>query len=172
MSGEGGSTALAQVISPSSISKSIAYGGGYGILSGNSNNVFINTGTGGVGVWGNDVFGAVIANYSDNLGAGGSTNWDNGVNAHPSAVYGDLTIDPKFVNPYRTFADCDAILGGPGTAATLFAQLLNRWNGTAAAGYTAQRVYNCMHAAYAPRDIRLAGKGAVTPIAPGMGFTQ
>jgi hypothetical protein len=159
--GEGNGGSGGQVINPSSISKSIAYGGGYGIASGNALDVFLTSGTGGVGVWQNSVFGAVVAPYQK---YSGSTNFDNGVTAHPSATYGDLALDPKVVNPYRSWPDCDAILGGPGTTLNLFTQLFNRWNGTAAAGYTPQAIYNCMRAAYAPRDIRLAGTGAVKPI--------
>lgn len=147
------------------ISNTIMYGQNQSVnetISSSDHNVFVTSGTDSVGVWNN--------NYSGyNAGAwvalgGMGTNVDDGTHHHPNVLYGDTTYDPKFVTTYRSWAQCDAILGGPGTEANLFTQLYNRWNGSNPANYTAQNIYNCMHAAYAPREIRLAGRGAVSPV--------
>jgi hypothetical protein len=159
----------------SAVSNSILYGGLYGITAGNPDDTFVSSGTGGVGLFNNDYFGNVS---SATTGTG--THMDDGVHAHPNAVYGDVSIDPKFVDINRSWDKCDALLGGPGTTVHLFDQMFNRWNGSNPAIYTPQNVYNCMRVGFAPHDVRLATGasdgsyiGAVKPVGMiGMAFTQ
>jgi hypothetical protein len=159
-----GEGSTGQAISPTLVYNNLVYGQNIGIGQNAPNNIFATSGTGGVGVYGNNVFGASGTNYGLGGGGGAGTNFDNGTIPHPSATYGDLSLDPKFVNPTRSWPDCDAILGGPGTVTNLFTQLFNRWNGTNPINYTAPLIYNCMTAPYAPREIRVVGKGALKPV--------
>jgi len=71
----------------------------------------------------------------------------------------------------RRWANCDIQLGGPGTTAHLFQMLANRWNGTNG-NYTAQAVYGCMRAPYAPTNLQMVTNdgshvGAVPPVVIG-----
>jgi hypothetical protein len=156
-------------VTASSVENGIMVGGLFGIVSGNSTDAFLTTGTGGVGVSGNDVFGTNSSAYALISGA---TNFDNGTTPHPSSTYGDVSVAPGFVSVARTWATCDQILGGPGTTADLFTQLFNRWNGTNAVQFTPAGIYNCMKMAFAPTNIALVGKGAVTPVLASFMATQ
>jgi hypothetical protein len=138
-------------VTGSSLSNSIAVGGLYGTLSGNSSDAFATNGTGGVGISNNDVFGATTA-YGY-LGSSFGINFGTG---HPSATYGDVTLDPHLVSSTRRFQDCDRIFGGPGTVADLFTQLANRWNNTNDARFTPQNIWACMAQAFQPQNVGLA----------------
>lgn len=148
--GEGGA-AVNLNVSTATLSNSIVSTFTNGISSGNSNNTFVSSGTGGVGVFNNDVF-----NVS------GTVYFPNGTNfgtspAHPSATYGDLSnVDPQLVNPYIRLADCDKVFGGPGTVADLFTQLSNRWNNTVDSRFTVQNIYICMSRGYSPQNLAIA----------------
>ncbi|KKT14697.1 MAG: hypothetical protein UV94_C0008G0013 [Parcubacteria group bacterium GW2011_GWC1_43_30] len=56
----------------------------------------------------------------------GGTNFTDGTNAHPNAVYGDVTTTATFVDATRTLLTFDTSLGGAGTYANLFSNLANR----------------------------------------------
>lgn len=139
---------------------SLFYGGDIGIFSANTANTFLTSGTGGVGVAGNDVYG-ISPPYSTSYGKaaylklGTSLHYDNGTaTTHPSATYGDTTVNPFIYDSTRTFLRCDELLNslsaGSGTAAHLYGELSNRWNGSNGA-ITAQAVYNCMAAPFVPQ---------------------
>lgn len=120
-----------------------------GIASGNSNNTFVTTGTGSVGVYNNDVYNATTAYTASGTGFGTSP-------AHPSATYGDLSnINPGFVNTRIRFADCDKIFGGPGTTLDLFTQLYNRWNSTNNPRITTANIYTCMSLGFSPQNLKI-----------------
>jgi hypothetical protein len=146
------------------MSNSILYGQNYNAgenMTSGDPNTFVTTGTDGVGVWNNNFFGALSGAWHPGSQIG--TNVDDGTHHHPNALYADTTYNPGFVANYRSWAQCDAILGGAGSETNLFTQLFNRWNGSNPVNYTAQNIYNCMYAGYAPTEIRLAGRGAVKP---------
>lgn len=138
---------------------SLFYGGDIGIFSANTANTFLTSGTGGVGVSGNDVYG-ISPPYATSYGKaaylklGTSANYDNGATTHPSATYNDVAVNPFLYDTSRNFARCDELLNslgfGSGTAAHLFGQLSNRWNGTNGV-ITASTVYQCMAAPFVPQ---------------------
>jgi hypothetical protein len=92
---------------------------------------------------------------------GTNTVFDNGVNMHPHAVYGDVTIDPQYLDDTReSILQYDSImLGGPGTAADFFTKLSYRstWGGTNTLGSNPiedARVW--LFAGYTPTNAALA----------------
>jgi hypothetical protein len=129
----------------------------------------------GAGVHHNDVI------YSTNpyglpVTAHGS-GFDNGTVAHPSAIYGDVSLNPGLVNSGRRLEDYDALIGGPGTAADLFNGLAARCGLTGPpwkSAYDPLKIYNWMRMGFAPTEVQLATLaddggyiGAVKPIAIG-----
>lgn len=147
--GEGNTTANLNVLQ-GQISNSIVSTTTYGILSQNTNNVFVATGTGGVGVFNTDVF---------NTLTGGSAYTAAGTNfgtspAHPSGTYGDLiNVNPWIYSTTRKLTNCDAILGGPGTIADMGTQFAGRWNGsTTLPLITPSNVWSCMRMAFTPQN--------------------
>jgi hypothetical protein len=150
-------------VTNTAVFNSVFYGQNHGVCENASTNVWATTGPSGVGVYQNDVFATAVSAYYEK-GSGGTSHFDNGTTVHPSQIYGDVALDPKFVNPSRTWATCDAYLGGAGTTTNLFTQLFNRWNGSNPVNYTAQNIYNCMRAGFSPREIRVAGMGAMRPV--------
>lgn len=152
------------------IRNTIMYGGGYAFRDwGDGTNVY-NDDYAGVGAHHNLSFGWSIASYWRN---GASTRFDNGTDFHPSAVYGDVVMDPKWVDTSRRFTTYDALQGGPGTFANFFTELGKRCglNGTFNPAYSPAAVWAYLRAGWAPRNLALATGasdgtfiGAVKPV--------
>jgi hypothetical protein len=134
--------------------------------SGNSANTWLTTGTGGVGAANNLAYGtwSTGAAWSN---VGNVASFGTG---HPSATYGDSTLNPMLVSQWTTLAAVDSVLGGPGTEADLFTQLSNRWNGTNGAPFTPQNIWQAMTAPYAPLNLSVASLDSsgsyLGPVAP------
>jgi hypothetical protein len=108
----------------------------------------------GAGAHHNNAYSAV---YSDV----GGTNFDDGTNQHPHAVYGDTGHDPQYVFPARRLAGYDAWLGGPGTAANFVAEaakrcgLLGAWDSR----YNPVDAIYWVRQGFRPRNLALAMSG-------------
>lgn len=136
-------------------------------------NLYGTSGTGGVGVAGNDTYGQGYMRY---LSLGTSTNYI-AAQPHPSAAYGDLNINPVYVDINRRIAVFDALPGGPGTDLHFAQEMAARCGLTAATGvaggltynpaYTPQALYQFLTAGFAPTNISLTGVGAQTPVLVG-----
>jgi hypothetical protein len=142
--GEGSGSNLS--VTSGQISNNIVSTMAYGILSGNSSNSFVTSGTGSVGVFNNDVYNTTHPYTS------AGTNFGSG---HPSATYGDVTINPNIVSSTTRFQNCDTMFGGPGTVADLFTELSNRWNSTNDPRFTPQNIWICMSQAFTPLNLSL-----------------
>jgi hypothetical protein len=150
------------------VKDSVIVGGHTGILDDVSTNTWV-ADYAGAGAHHNNVIGYDHYAYGDN----GGTNFDDGVNQHPSAVYGDHEIPPGFVDTTRRFSTYDASVGGPGTYANFFTELGKRCGllGTYNAAYDTDKVWNYLMAGWAPTEVRLATTsstggyvGAVKPV--------
>jgi len=152
-------------VKTSSANSSIAVGGAYGFEDGNSNG--LNTFTGSpqypsscCGVHHNLTYGQTTTAYR-NTGTKG-TNWDDGTNLHPNAVYGDLTVNPNFFWPTVQPANFDAFLGGPGTIAHLMSMFALRWCGTGCSydsRYTVHAMHDFLMLGMKPYNGQLNGAG-------------
>jgi|GEM_PF-2651787 len=115
-------------VSSAAVDYNLVSGYQYGILDFDSGNQYFNL-YAGAGVHQNDVWNSGTPYFSY-----GSPGFDNGSQPHPSAIYGDLTLDPGYLDPTRlSLANYDSqVLGGPGTAADVLGQLGYRsgWGGT------------------------------------------
>lgn len=128
--------------------------GGFGCISSEvSANIFSAIYAGNtVGVYSNNCWPNGSYTYSTGAYAKsmtGSTNFDNGVTAHPSfAAYLDTNLNPFTYDGLRTLSRVDELIGhlsaGSGTAEHLMTQLGNVWNGTNGA-YTPQLVWLYMY---------------------------
>lgn len=93
------------------------------------------------------------------------TNWDNGSNAHPNSVYGDVNgIDPAFIDPTRiSLASYDLrVLGGPGTIADFQTQIGRRagWGSTYTLGSAPiANVIAWVQGGFTPGDSRMCPGG-------------
>lgn len=134
---------------------SIVVSGNTGFRNRSMNNVFLTNGTGGVGIYNNDVFNPAAAD-SGYTNPYPLSHFDNGVTPHPNAIYGDITQqDPHFLNITRRFPQCDALLGGAGTLANMFQVVMfNRWTG-AAPIYTPGAVVDCLRQGWSPTNSAL-----------------
>jgi len=145
----------------------IGIGGQY--WQGGTASTYVNTGMGGVGLWRNNIYNSSRPYDGP---SGGTFNFDDGVHKHPSATYGDLPgYNPAMYTTVRRWANCDVQLGGPGTTAHIFQMLANRWNNTNG-NYTAEAIYSCMRAGFAPTNLQVmtgdgSYTGAVAPIVIG-----
>jgi hypothetical protein len=81
---------------------------------------------------------------------------------HPSYTqYGDLSEDPRFLNPNRRPAQWDAICGGPGTNESLFLNLARRsgFGGIMNSCYSIPALWSWMRLGFAPLNYTLIGTG-------------
>jgi hypothetical protein len=100
--------------------------------------------------------------------------FDNGVVHHPSySQYGDLSVNPEFVNPTRRPAGFDELCGGPGTDISLFANLARRsgFGGIYNTCYSIPALWSWIRLGWAPVNSQLSHAahdgtyiGAVQPI--------
>lgn len=145
-------------IDNSAFHDSIVVSGNYGIKS-RDTNTFLNNGTGGVGVYNDDVYTPNFAvQYSS---FPGNVNFDNGVTVHPSnSLYGDTNFNPNFVDITQRFASCDATLGGTGTTDNVFGtEMFNRWTG-AVPHYTPSQMVDCLRAGWVPQNTSAWNSGS------------
>jgi hypothetical protein len=133
----------------------------------NSSATYITTGTGSVGVYNNDLFGQTVQAYCTNgfNCATGAVDhgFDNGSTIHPNAIYGDISVNPNFVNGTQYSAidtrwiNCDTSLGGTGSVANMFQTVMG---GRAVNGYvppyTPAQVVACLRAPWVPTNAAIA----------------
>lgn len=146
----------------SSIYNSIVVNGFLGITCRDTTTTFLSGGTGGVGVYNNDVYNATTA-YAK---TGTCSHFDNGVTAHPSATYGDTTFNPLFsgtvqypANPDTRWNACDLSLGGSGSIGAMATMFFARWTG-AVPTYTTSQVVDCLRAPFTPTAAAALTAGA------------
>ncbi len=153
-----------------SIHDSIVIGSYAGIQSRDSTTTWLTNGTGSAGVYNNDVFGQSGCAYSGPstcvAGAVGS-GFDNGVTAHPNALYGDVTFNPNFQATVQFSAidtpwiSCDTKLGGTGSVANMFQTVMGgRAVSGYASAYTPAQVVSCLRAPFAPTNPLAATAGS------------
>ena len=155
----------------------ISYGGDLGFVNRNNYNSWnLSQGIeyGGAAVHHNLAYGASNANYQNTETSPG---FDNGTIHHPSySQYGDLTVDPMFLNPNRRPSDFDTQCGGPGTNLSLFMNLARRsgFSGAYDQCYSIPGLWRWLRLGWAPLNLQLVGAGhdgsyigAVKPIGPG-----
>ena len=93
------------------------------------------------------------------------TGWWDGVNAHPHAAYGDVDGEnPRFLDPTRvSIAQCDsALLGGPGTFDSFFAELSRRSGFGGPRQYSGNLIRSCntwLRSGLAATNLALKRKG-------------
>jgi hypothetical protein len=163
-------TTIGLSVSSAALFNSISSQYNTAIFAPNPFNTFNGSGTGGVGIYNNDVYSVGTTSYSvvgTNAGSG-----------HPSSAFGDVSLNPGFVSTTRRLSDCDMILGGPGTDADLFNHLYLRWNKTPLGNFTPSNIWSCIVAPIAPTNIALATAGfngtyigAVRPVGVIGGFS-
>lgn len=137
----------------------IAYGAYNGISTDTSASDAFDVATAGyngAGVHHNDVFNSVHS-YSLLHGIG----FDNGVTPHPNALYGDVSADPKFLDPTRRPAGWDTSLGGAGTVTNVFTQLAKRsgLNGTYNTSYNIPAMLSWLQFGFSPTNPALHNTG-------------
>ena len=127
-----------------------------GLTGENSLNTFTVDAMWSSGVHHNNVYGATNS-YSPLATSG--TGFGDGTREHPNAVYGDLSVDPQFVNSSVSFTDWDLINGGPGTYDNIFTQLGYRSGiaGTYNSAYSIESLRQYMFAGFAPKNTALKG---------------
>ncbi len=171
--GDGGSSPYTCVVN-SYARSNISYGGNYGYANNNSYNTWnLSSGIeyGGAAVHHNLDYDASQASY---VNAQTSPGFDNGSIHHPSyAQYGDLSVDPRFLDTTRRPAGWDAVCGGPGTDTDLFLNFARRsgFGGIMNQCYSIPAMWGWIRRGWAPRNLQLVGAahdggyiGAVQPI--------
>lgn len=136
---------------------------GYGIQLGNSATTFA-VDYAGVGVHHNCTHGSTVSDYSYQGGATAlqTNGWSNGTNAHPNAVYADITSDPQFLDASRTVATWDASLGGAGTRANVATELAKRsgFGGTYNTDYTIANLKTYLFTGFRPTNSAFLASGS------------
>jgi hypothetical protein len=169
-----GSTSPHTCVVNSYVRSNIAYGANYGFYNNNSYNTWnLSQGIeyGGAAVHHNLTYTNTTSAYWDIQTSAG---FDNGSIHHPNyQQYADLTVNPEFLNPNRRPAGWDAQCGGPGTNASLFANLARRsgFGGVMNSCYSIPSLWRWLRLGWAPLNTQLIGAahdgtwiGAVAPI--------
>ncbi len=164
-------------ITNSYVRSNISYGANLGFMNENNDNTWnLSPGIayGGAAVHHNLSYAATTAYY---LNIQTTPGFDNGVVPHPSQTqYGDLIVDPQFLDPTRRPAGFDTVCGGPGTNTDLFLNLAMRsgFGGIYNRCYNIPSLWTWIRQGWAPRNKRLNGAahdgtfiGAVAPIGSG-----
>ncbi len=137
----------------------------YGLKEGVGTNIYDIDTPPAAGVHHNNVYGATTP-YGRFGGSITGTGFDDGTNEHPNAVYGDLAVDPQFVDTTRTIASWDTSLGGPGTEANVWDQFSRRsgWGGTYDSNYTVANLLAYLQNGFKVKNASLnnAGHDGVT----------
>jgi len=144
------------------VRSNISYGANVGFMNRNNYNTWnLSSGIeyGGAAVHHNLAYAATTAGYQNTQTTPG---FDNGVIPHPNqAQYGDLTVDPQFLDPTRRPAGYDAVCGGPGTDSDLFLNLAMRsgFGGIYNNCYNVASLWSWIRQGWAPRNHLLIGAG-------------
>jgi hypothetical protein len=106
-------------VSNARVASNLVSGFQHALIDGDPGNKYTNT-YAGAGVYQNNLWNAGTAYQS-----AGSLYFDNGIQRHANAAYGDLTLDPQYFDPTRlSLATYDLhVLGGPGTVADVIAKI-------------------------------------------------
>jgi hypothetical protein len=159
--GDGGTGPYTCVIN-SYARSNISYGGNLGYDNDNNDNTWnLSSGIeyGGAAVHHNLDFGATQASY---VNVQTSPGFDNGSIPHPNyAQYGDLSVDPRFLDTTRRPAGWDAVCGGPGTDTDLFLNLARRsgFGGIMNPCYSIPALWGWIRRGWAPLNPALVGAG-------------
>lgn len=143
------------------------------VAAGDTTTTFSTAGTGGVGLYNNNCFGWGDTGNADGINGyarnGNANHFNNGVTPNPSSTYGDLNpgINPAFSGTVQyplsddtRWALADAALGGPGTVANMFSDVMfARWSG-AAPLYTTSQVVANLRAPFAPTAAAIKTAGS------------
>jgi len=157
-----GSTSPHTCVVNTYVRSNITYGANYGFYNNNSDNTWdLSQGVeyGGAAVHHNLTFGNASGAYWNIQTSPG---FDNGSVHHPNyQQYGDLTVDPHFLNPNRRPAGWDAQCGGPGTNASLFSNLARRsgFGGILNSCYSIPALWRWVRLGWAPLNTQLIGAG-------------
>lgn len=108
----------------------------------------------GAGIHHNNTYNCGTAYYSD-----GGTGFTDGANSHPSAVYGDLSLEPQFVDATRRVKAYDKLQGGAGTYDNVALELAKRsgQRGTFNTAYTIETIRQWIFAGFKPQHPLLRG---------------
>ncbi len=159
--GDGGTSPYTCVISSYSRSN-ISYGGNIGYANLNNDNTWdLSSGIeyGGAAVHHNLDYAAGDESY---MNVQTTPGFDNGSIHHPSyAQYGDLSVNPQFLDTTRRPAGWDAACGGPGTDTDMFLNLARRsgFGGTMNQCYSIPALWGWVRRGWAPRNLTLVGAG-------------
>ena len=159
--GDGGSSPYTCVVN-SYARSNISYGGNDGYANNNSYNTWnLSSGIeyGDAAVHHNLDYNASQASY---VNAQSGAGFDNGTIHHPSyAQYGDLSVDPRFLDTTRRPAGWDTVCGGPGTDTDLFLNLARRsgFGGIMNQCYSIPALWGWIRRGWAPRNLQLVGAG-------------
>lgn len=117
----------------------------------------------GVGVHHNGTYNCT-RNYSFQGGATAlqTGGWSDGTNAHASAVYGDITADPQFVDSTVSVTGWDTSLGGAGTKANVATEFAKRsgFGGTYNTSYTVANLRTYLFAGFRPTNSAYQANGS------------
>lgn len=168
-----GSTSLHGCVVNSYARSNISYGTNIGYANPNNDNTWnLSQGIayGGAAVHHNLDYATTTLYYNVQTTPG----FDNGVIHHPSySQYGDLSVNPEFAAPTRRPAGFDAVCGGPGSNASLFANLARRsgFGGIYNSCYSIPALWKWIRLGWAPLNSQLDHAahdgtyiGAVQPI--------
>jgi hypothetical protein len=112
----------------------------------------------GAAVHHNDIYPQITTSYNKYYTVPG---FDNGTTTHPNALYGDLSVNPNFVDITRRPSKWDTSLGGAGTNANIIAQLSKRsgFGGSYNSAYNIPALLTYMQGGFAPTNLTLRGAG-------------
>jgi len=159
--GDGGTSPYTCIVN-SYARSNISYGGNIGYANANNYNTWdLSSGIeyGGAAVHHNLHYAASQLSYMNVQTTAG---FDNGSIHHPShSQYGDLSVDPRFLDTTRRPAGWDAVCGGPGTDTDLFLNLARRsgFGGSVNPCYSIPALWSWIRRGWAPRNLALAGAG-------------
>jgi hypothetical protein len=157
-----GSTSPHTCVVATYVRSNIAYDANYGFYNNNSYNTWnLSQGVeyGGAAVHHNLTYGNTTGAYWNIQTSPG---FDNGSIHHPNyQQYGDLTVNPQFLNPNRRPAGWDAQCGGPGTDESLFSNLARRsgFGGMLNPCYSIPSLWRWIRLGWAPLNTQLIGAG-------------
>ncbi len=147
------------IASPSWLRSNLIVGFYFGVIN-NPADSFSTTACGamGVGVCYNDVYNYTASYGTPNHGTG--TGWDNGTTYHPSAVYGDISVNPMFRDVTRRPTGYSTYCGGAGSLYDLGMQYAKRSQiGGYNTCYNVDKMLAWLQAGFQPQNSALATAG-------------